>query len=410
MTVFMTTTWRLALVSLAFVAAGCKKELPNSAAPGLAPAAVHTGAPLTEADGLAFGEKLEQAFASADTEAVKDLLRPAEILERSVSDLDLSSSDKKILVTMGQRVGNSFPEQFTKVVADGGSYSMIRVRMVAGRPRVIVRLMHAGGATNYHEYSLVRYPDNRIAAEDVYIYLSGEPLSHTFRRIMLNLLNMQAKGFTNLTKEERVLIDHQQDVSTMTAMVRDGQHREAFAIYQKLPAEMHNNKLVQIVAIQAAGGMGDDEAYMTEMERFRKNHPKDAAGDLISIDYFLLKKNYDETLRAVDRLDNALGGDPYLDSMRANILGEMGKYAEARICADKALQGAPSIPPVYWSKVTIAALAKDHDDTRDTLKLIVEKIDPTLNAEDIQNDERFVEFVNTPQFEEFQRWLVKREE
>jgi tetratricopeptide (TPR) repeat protein len=408
-TLFKFTRWPLVFGFVLFVA-GCKKELPNANTPGVAPAAVHTGAPLTEADGQAFGAKLESAIAAGDTAAVKDLMRPAEILERSVSDLGLSSSDKKNLFTLGERVSSTFPEQFTKVAADGGSYDVIRVRMVAGRPRVIVRLMHPEGASNYHEYTLIRYPDNQIAAEDVYIYLSGEPLSHTFRRIMLNILNMQHKGFKNLNKEEQVLVDHQQDINTMTTMVRNGQHAEAFAIYQKLPAELHNNKLVQIVAIQAAGGSGDDEAYMAEMERFRKNFPKDAAGDLISIDYYLLQKKYDEALAAIDRLDNALGGDPYLNSMRANVFIEMGKLPEAREHADKALQETPKIAQVYWTKVTVTALAKDHDETRDTLKLIVEKIDPTLTPEDIKNDERFVEFVKTPQFEELKKWLAKRGE
>jgi hypothetical protein len=41
--------------------------------------------------------------------------------------------------------------------------------------------------------------------------------------------------------------------------------------------------------------------------------------DLMLIDGFILKERYDDALAAIDRLDNDLSGDPYLDTLRANI-------------------------------------------------------------------------------------------
>jgi tetratricopeptide (TPR) repeat protein len=399
---------RLTLLGLLLIAGCKKKNLGSPSAIGAAPALVHTGAPLTEADGQAFGEQLEIAVASGDVEMVKALMRPAEILERSVSDLGLSAKERKDFFSMGVRFGNSFAEQFIKVVADGGNYTLVRVRIVAGRPRVIVRLMHSEGAINYHEYSLIRYPDNQIGADDVYIYLSGEPLSHTFRRFLLGFLSLQQRGFTDLKPEEKMLVEHIDDISQMTAKMRNGEPGEALAAYRKLPKELQNNKFLQLVAVQAAGAIGDDEVYLAEMERFRQNYPRDAACDLLLIDYYLLRKNYEEALQAVERLDASLGGDPYLDSLRATVLSQDGKLTEARQFADKALTNSPKLAPVYWTKLTVAALQKDHAATLETLQQIVEKIDPALDPEDLKNDDRFVEFVMTPEFAQFQKWVAAR--
>ena len=46
--------------------------------------------------------------------------------------------------------------------------------------------------------------------------------------------------------------------------------------------------------------------------------------DLISIDAFLIHKEYDKAQAAIDRLDESLGGDPYLNVLRSTIFMEQG--------------------------------------------------------------------------------------
>jgi tetratricopeptide (TPR) repeat protein len=405
---FASSQW-LALVGLTVLVVGCKKKVPDPESAGAAPAMVHTGAPLTEDDCKAFGEKLETAVAAGDTAEVNRLLRINDLIERSVGDLGLTASEKKSLLAGAARAGGQFADLFIKVVKEGGSYSVLRVRTADGRPRVLLRLIHGEGAVNYHEFTLVRYPDQQIAAEDIYIYVSGEPLTQTFRRIVLGFLAELNKGaVVRLTGEEQVLTKHMGDITQMTAMVRNGQNKEALAVFRKLPAEIQKNKVFQIMAVQAAGGTGDENDYLTEMERFRKNHPHDAAGDIVSIDYYLLKKNYDEMFKAIDRLDKSLGGDPYLDAMRAGGLIEAGRLKEARAAAEKAIEGAPKLPQAYWMRTTVAAKEKDHADTLACLKALVENAEPALDPGNLPADERFAEFVKTPQFDEFKKWVAAR--
>lgn len=405
---FAPPRWLAVVALTGLLVVGCKKKVRDPESAGPAPAAAHTGAPLTENDCKEFGEKLAKAVADEDKAAVKNLFRVNDLIERSVSDLGLTANEKKNLLA-GAASYDQFGGQFLKVVKEGGSYSVLRVRVVDGRPRVIMRLIHSDGGVSYHEFSLVRYPDGQIATEDVYIYASGEPLSQTFRRFVLGFAaERNQSAIAKLSGEEQVLTKHIGDVVEMGTMVRNGQNKEALAAFRKLPAALQKNKMIQIIALHAAAGTGDDNEYLTEMERFRRDHPNDAAGDLNAIDYYLLKKDYDEMLKAIDRLDRSLGGDPYLEAMKANGLAEAGRFKEARASADKAIQDAPKLLQVYWVRTTVATMAKDHPDTLKCLKALVENVEPGLGPDNLLADERFVEFVKTPQFDEFKKWLAER--
>jgi tetratricopeptide (TPR) repeat protein len=283
------------------------------------------------------------------------------------------------------------------------------VRTVDGRPRVLMRLIQGEGGLNYHEFTLTRYPDQQVAAEDVYIYVSGEPLTQTFRRLLLGFMAGQNKGvLAKLRGEEQVLSNHLGEITRLSAMVQNGQNKEALDTFHKLPPELQKNKMLQLMAIMAASSTENEKDYLVEMERFRTNHPNDAAGDLVSIDYFLLKKNYDETLRLLDRLDKSLGGDPYLMALKGTTLAEAGRFKEARASADKAIKDDPKLREAYWARATVSTKEKDHDETLKCLKILVEKLEPTLDPNNLLADDRFKDFVKTPQFSEFKKWLAGR--
>jgi tetratricopeptide (TPR) repeat protein len=399
----------LVLALVVTLAVGCKKKNPDPDAAGPAPRVEHTGPPLTEDDYKEFGAKLEKAVIDGDKAEVDRLVRVLDLFERSISDLSVTAAERKGMLAGASRSGGQFSQQFIDIVKSGGSYSVVRVRTIDDRPRILLRLIHPEGAVNYHEFSLVRYPDGQIATEDIYIYLSGEQLTQTFRRLLLGFLADRNRGaVAQLSKDEQLLTKHMNDLTTMAQMARSGQHREALATFRRLPAGLQKNKIFQIIAIQAAQGTGDDADYLAELERFRRDYPTDPAADIISIDYYLLKKQYDEAFKAVDRLDKALGGDPYMDVLRAGGFVEAGRYKEARAAAEKAVKDAPKLPQAYWARLTVATKEKNHADTLTWLKKLVEAAEPKLDPANLRADERFVEFVRTPQFEEFQRWVARR--
>jgi tetratricopeptide (TPR) repeat protein len=404
----------LLLVAIAVLVVGCKKKLPDPDpdpdAADPAPPVEHTGLPLTEQDYQEFGQSLEKAVATGDKATVDRLLRLMDPFERSFSDLNLTSTERRDMLAGAASGAGQFANQFIEIVKNGGSYSVVRVRTVGGRPRVILRLLQPEGAINYHEFTLVRYPDGQVGAEDIYIYLSAEPLTQTFRRAILGILAERNRGaIARLSESEQALTKHLPSFVTMSQQFRNGQHKEALATFRRLPAELQKNKAFQLMAIQAAQKTGDDEDYIAEIERFRRDHPTDPAADLISIDYYIFKNQYDEALSGLDRLDAAVGGDPYLNVMRAEVLSEAGRYKEAGAAAAKAIEAGQMIEQMYWIRITAALKEKYHADTLAWLKKGVESGAIQIDLGNLRADPEYADFVKSPQFEELKAWLAERD-
>lgn len=398
-------------VLAACLCAGCGKKGPNPDDPGPAPpVAAHVGPPLTDEDYREFGRKLEKAVAEGDTAELGRLIRVMDLFERSISDLDLSASMRKGVMAGASQQSGQFAGQIAEVVKNGGSYTLVRVRTVDGRKKALFRLLFSEGGVNYHEYTLARYPDGLVGTEDLYIYLAGEPITQTFRRTLLGLLAGQDRGLVGrLSGPDQAMAKNVKVLIGMTTDIRNGRFKEGLAAFRKLPPELQKNKVFQIFAIQAAQGTGDDAEYLAAMERFRRDHPDDPAAELMSIDYFTLKKQYDEVLKAVDRLDRAVGGDPYLDVLRSSALAEAGRFRDAAAAAEKSVKGNPKLPLAYWTRVSVALKEKNHKDTLAWLKKGVEAGVIRIDLDNIRTSAEYAVFAKSPEFKELTAWLAKRE-
>ncbi|MEJ7639603.1 MAG: hypothetical protein WKF75_16915, partial [Singulisphaera sp.] len=159
------------------------------------------------------------------------------------------------------------------------------------------------------------------------------------------------------------------------------------------------DKNLLLLRLQAAPNLGDEE-YTAVIEDFRKYHPDDPCLDILSIDTSILKKDYAKALASIDRLDKAVGGDPYLDSLRANVYLDGQKPDAARQAARRALEREPTLIDAYWSLVAISLKEREFAETLELLNAIGEKFD--IVFEDLGTMPEYAEFVETPQY---QQWL-----
>jgi tetratricopeptide (TPR) repeat protein len=151
----------------------------------------------------------------------------------------------------------------------------------------------------------------------------------------------------------------------------------------------------------------DAEAdYLAGLETFRQLYPNDPAIDFISIDYFLLKKRYDEVHKSIDRLDKAVGGDPYLNVLRGSTSMEAGQFEEASRAMEKAIKDEPDMSKAYWARIGLSLQEKKHDDTLKWLQAIVEKCQVAIT--NLNEVPEYAEFVKSPQHGEWQKWYVIR--
>ena len=388
--------------------AGCRPSPRTVPAVGSPAPAVADGTPATEADCREFAVKVEKAVADKDRATLGQLFTLYPLMERSVADLNLSASNKASFLKGVQTAAsrNSFVEQVMAEVEKGGSYKLLRVHEVDGRPRAMLRLVMSEKGVNYHDVLLTRLPDGRVDLEDVYVFATGEMLTQSFRRLLLPAAAELDRGLVaRLRGTDQLYCSNLAKIQAMSRAVQAGNGREAVDAYKALPAELQRNKVILVAYLQAAAGV-DDTEYSTALEAFRRHFPNDAAIDFISVDYFLLRKQYDESLRCIGTVEKAVGGDPYLHTLRANVLVEAGRFPAAREAAEKAVVEEPTLPDAYWTRISVALREKNHRDTLAWLKKIVEKLD--MEILDLTELEDYKDFVRSPEHETWLKWYADR--
>lgn len=368
--------------------------------------------PLNEKDHEEFGRKLETAVAKGDKAALDQLIPITGLFELAIADLELVPKMRQSLMTEVEKSKSkfSFRDELLGEIKKGGKYTLLRTRMVEGRQRVTMRLTGSDDDLNYHEFLLRRDANGRVVAEDIYIFMTGEMLSSTLRRLVFNLLPAGgAQGLLEKLKgADQAYLNSLRDVMRFSTAAKAGRNKDAMAIYRKLPEELQNDKAMILMAIMVAQKADDDDEYLAGMERFRKAYPKDPAIDFISIDYYVLKKQYGKAIESIQRVEKAVGGDPYLQILTAVVLNQSGKAAEAKPLVEKAVQADPKLAFGYWVRVTISLGEKNHADTLTWLKKIVETGIAEIDADSIQKADGYAEFAKSPEFQKLKKWLAER--
>ena len=114
----------------------------------------------------------------------------------------------------------SLGAQIATAVQAGGDYRFLRIRKQGDKKRLLFRLLLADDeGLNYHELPLAKRPDGKVVAIDIYVYMSGETLSTTVRRMYLPLVaKRKQSSLARLAKKETDLISH---IDKLQRMQRD---------------------------------------------------------------------------------------------------------------------------------------------------------------------------------------------
>jgi hypothetical protein len=358
-----------ALASSMVGVVGCgQKTAPSKAGLSAPPPRVvaDVGARPTEAEAKNFAEELIAAIESDDINKFNSLVDWNALFDQATGGINVAADWKKGFQTgflsSLAKPGGLFAELVALVKA-GGTLTLLRVHEVDGRPRALIREIMGEKGVNYLDFELARRPDGKVRATDFYVSLSGERISQTIRALYLPLAASQSRNIIEkLVTKESDMVKAFPKISELTKAVRNGQPREALAIYDALPAGARNEKSIMIWRLQAAQASNDDSLYLAAIDDLRKTFPNDPCVDLISIDASVIHKDYDKAIAAVDRLDKSLGGDPYLKVLRSTILMEAGDFEKSARFAQEAVHAEPTLREAHYGRLQVANKQKKYGD------------------------------------------------
>jgi hypothetical protein len=178
---------------------------------------------------------------------------------------------------------------------------------------VVYRLIGDEIGFNYHEMELCK-ENGVVKIADIYIYSTGETLSETLIDTYKTLL-VQKNNIEN--KKE---LEEFQSIYTLIPQIKklnqEGSYVLAYEKIKQAPEFVKKLRVFHMMTIMVTQNLSDLDIYEKAIDDFRKKFPTAKNLDMLLIDGYSLKKQYDKSMQAVNNLDKTLGGDPYLDYYR----------------------------------------------------------------------------------------------
>lgn len=261
-------------------------------------------------------------------------------------------------------------------IASGSTFRFLRVIDLGSETRVLFRLTRqTGDVPDYVSLVLEAERDGSAVATDFVNASEGDLASMRLRRYFLGLSSSSTR-----TLEEKVngldkaRVRWQKEIESADDAFREGQNQKALEILEALPEDIKSDHAVVLARLNAARALSG-EAFRAVLERVRANGKNDIAVELIALDKFLESKSLIEARRALMALNEAVGGDGYLDWLMAGIEEEAGDMAAALAACKRSIAHDDSLQEPWWMILAIQLRESRHSDVLNTLEAMQSRFD-----------------------------------
>lgn len=280
----------------------------------------------------------------------------------------------------------------------------LRMREKDGQRFAIFHLRSDNGLT-YYEWYLDKYPGDVVKAWDCEVYVSGERMSQTLRRLWTPAVaSLDEEVRKHMGKRNRELAANMPKMTQLRQAYITQDYEQAIKLFESMPKSVQEERTMMSLVMTAYLNLGDDDRYHKLLEHYNELYGDSSSRELMMIDLCILREEYDKAIQMVDDLDQRVGGDHYLDVFRSNIVHMKGDYKKAKAFADRCIQNDPSIEDVYWTAIEQAIIEEDWKRISVMFDGLI-AIDVEIN--DLTDLEYFAGYVKSG---EYAAWLKKHKD
>ena len=207
----------------------------------------------------------------------------------------------------------------------------------------------------------------------------------------------------NLPPAEADFVNNLPRIEKMRMQAAQGDLKGALAAFAQLPESVRQDTNLLLWRHAAAAQLGGD-AYAQACADLEKYLPP-ACVALLLKDVYYLSKQYDKALAQLERAEKEMGGDAYLDVLRARVLGAEKKYAEARAVAQQAIAEEPTLPHAHFTLIEATLLEQNYAETVKAIDNLEKNL--KISIGDLKDLPYYSEFIKSKEFAE---WLKRRQQ
>jgi hypothetical protein len=356
------------LVLLALLAA-CHRDEPK----------VDTG-PVSEAQAKAFATSLLSAVAtSCDPEKIGALVDEQALAGHMLEHSKAEEPARSVLCSW-------------LAIEPDAKFSFLHLKDGAPIIRKLAKVKKTSAVTYFKLVLGTTKSDNVVRIDDAYSFTEGTTISEA-------LAETVDAGLKAGISSSHDLRSAMAQIKTLRAQKKP---EEAMAVLDGLPAEMRELRALRLLRVFVAREISN-ERYSQEMTAVLAKYPNDPSLALIAVNDAALRKDYPATIKQIDILDQAIGGDPYQDAIRSSIYFQSGDYAQARARAEAAVKLEPTLVRAQFSLIEAEAALNDNAAVLASLQVLA-MLGQTLSAAAVAALPNYTEFAKSP---EFQTWAAE---
>jgi tetratricopeptide (TPR) repeat protein len=219
-------------------------------------------------------------------------------------------------------------------------------------------------------------------------YTAGESFTESIRRTYLPVLSSGTRA--NELKAQF------EPLRAVVEKLDEDDHLGARRALLTLPESQREQRFARMLELEVLSGIEDAaDDYAAAAERFAMDYPGSPSLPLQMLEVYSIRGEHELALRAVDQIDALVGGDPFLDFLRAGALRGLGRGGEAVAGLKKAVDALPDIEELRWALVDAAVEESDFAAVAATLRTLRSKFEYQLGVDDLQEAERYRRFLES---------------
>lgn len=345
-----------------------------------------------------FARRIATTIDARDPSLLDSALDMDALFRAMTAGTSASEEDRKQLLAASSP-GFGLAEQLIKGLGKTGSFRLLRFDWNNGDPKAFYRIITSEGTLNYYDVHLGQREDSKLVVRDVYVYLNDEQYASTMRRAlsadpdqeMSRLYAVRVEGTGALSEAD-----------SMALLYRLGKYQEIMKYYESLPEASRRNRHVEYYRVFAAQNLGDT-VHMRVLEEAARQFAGDPSMDLKLMDYYVRTREFDSALAVTDRLDRRVGGDPYLNLIRAQVAMEKNETAQANDYIQKVIAHDSTLAGPYLALLVQSIREEKYSETAKVLDLVEQRTGIDVDSTLLTQDERMAGFVRS---EEFRKWAA----
>lgn len=271
------------------------------------------------------GEAIEQAITAGDATLLESHLDLPTIADRMLVGFEASPALLQyVLDWLGTA---SYADSLVKNVRHRCTFRFLRVREVGDQRRLLFRELIPGGGVTYHEFLAVEIPGTGIQLIDIFNWQFGDWISLHWRRSIYPRLLAEGDCTKRLDgdpinlREAEILVRVIDDAASSGADDPLNHYlRLSYGTRQTTPVRLLHFALARNSTAKRLASAYDD---------LKKNLPDNLPAMLWRVHHVPQETDANELLPLLTRLEEHLGGDPYLRVLKGNVSFALSRYHRA---------------------------------------------------------------------------------